>query len=229
MVYFLWRQQSLPGNQSEKPRGLGQSPSGITAAHHRKKNGNPTSFMPLPRKQIMNGSEVSSTCVMVSLSRFRKKYKDDLVIIVAQEILSCPCCEGDLFVRGTCRRQAINSAGSKVQYQLRVLQCRDCRRTHRELPDPLVPYKRYDGEAIMYIENDPSNAPCNIRSVPLILGWLAWFITYANHICESQSLILSTPLSKTSGKTRLQKFMSLVRIVVNSGNWSHNRTEFSYA
>ena len=229
MVYFLWRQQSLPGNQSEKPRGLGLSPSGITAAHHRKKNGNPTSFMPLPRKQIMNGSEVSSTCVMVSLSRFRKKYKGDLIIIVAQEILFCPCCEGDLFVRGTCRRQAINSAGDKVQYQLRVLQCRDCRRTHRELPDPLVPYKRYDGEAITYIENDPSNAPCNIRSVPLILGWLAWFISYANHICESQSLILSAPLSKTSGKTRLQRFMFLVRIVVNSGNWSHNRTEFSCA
>ena len=120
MVYFLWRQQSLPGNQSEKPRGLGQSPSGILAAHYRKKNGNPTSFMPLPRKQTMNGSEVSSTCVMVSLSRFKKKYKGDLIIIVAQEILSCPCCEGDLFVRGTCRRQAINSAGSKVQYQLRV-------------------------------------------------------------------------------------------------------------
>ncbi len=163
--------------------------------------------MPLPRKQIMSGSEVSSTCVMVSLSRFRKKYKGDLIIVVAQEILSCPCCEGDLFVRGTCRRQAINSAGSKVQYQLRVLQCRDCRRTHRELPDPLVPYKRYDGEAITYIENDPSNAPSSIRSVPLILGWLAWFNSYANHICESQSLILPAPLSKTSGKTRLQEFI----------------------
>jgi len=229
VVYFLWRQQSLLGNQSEKPRGPGQSPGDITVAHYRKKNGNPTSFMPLPRKQIMNGSEVSSTCVMVSISRFRKKLKGDLVIIIAQEIVSCPCCEGALYVRGTCRRQAINSAGDKVQYQLRVLQCRDCRRTHRELPDPLVPYKRYDGEAITYIENDPSNAPCNIRSVPLILGWLAWFISYANHICESQSLILSAPLSKTSGKTRLQRFMFLVRIVVNSGNWSHNRTEFSCA
>ena len=58
VIYFLWRQQSLPGNQSEKPRGLGQSPSGITVAHYRKKNGNLTSFMPLPRKQIMSESEV---------------------------------------------------------------------------------------------------------------------------------------------------------------------------
>jgi hypothetical protein len=229
VVYFLWRQQSLPGNQSEKPRGLGQSPSGILAAHYRKKNGNPTSFMPLPRKQTMNGNEVSSTWVMISLTHFKAERKGDLIVIISQEIIPCPYCEGDLFVRGTCRRQAINSTGLKDHYRLRVLQCRNCRKTHRELPFPLVPYKRYDGEAITYIENAPSDAPCCIRSVTLILGWLDWFISYANHVSESLSLMLSVPLPKTSGIVQLSDFMSLVRIVVNSGNWSHNRTEFSCA
>lgn len=185
--------------------------------------------MPLPRKQTMNGNVVFLTTVMVSLSQFKKKCKGDLIVIVALEFISCPCCGGELFTRGTCRRQAINSAGDVDHYQLRVLQCRNCRRTHRELPSPLVPYKRYDGEAITRIKSEPESAPCNNRTVDLILRWLEWFISYANHICESQSLILFVPLPKPSGKSLFSDFMALVRIVVNSGNWLHNRTEFSCA
>ena len=218
-----------PGKPKRKTPGSGAGPSVGFAVRYRKKNRNLTSFMPLPRKQIMNGNEVSSTWVMVSLTHFKTERKGDLIVIISQEIIPCPYCEGDLFVRGTCRRQAINSAGLKDHYRLRVLQCRNCRKTHRELPAPLVPYKRYDGEAITYIENAPSDAPCCIRSVTLILGWLDWFISYANHVSESLSLMLSVPLPKTSGIVQLSDFMSLVRIVVNSGNWSHNRTEFSCA
>lgn len=221
--------KSLLGNQSEKPRGLGQSPSVLADVHYRKKNGNPTFIMPLPRKQTMSGSEVSSTYVMVSISHFRKEHKGGLIIIIAQEIIPCPICEGELFTRGTCRRHAINSAGTTDHYQLRVLQCRECRRTHRELPAPLVPYKRHDGEAITDIANHPESAPCYRRTMELIQRWLTWFISYANHICESQSIILSIPLPKTSGKIHLPELMALVRIVANSGNWLHNRTEFSYA
>ena len=218
-----------PGKLKRKPPGSGAGPSVGFAVRYRKKNRNLTSFMPLPRKQTMNGNEVSSTWVMISLTHFKAERKGDLIVIISQEIIPCPCCEGDLFVRGTCRRQAINSTGLKDHYRLRVLQCRNCRKTHRELPFPLVPYKRYDGEAITYIENTPSDAPCCIRSVTLILGWLDWFISYANHVSESLSLMLSVPLPKTSGIVQLSDFMSLVRIVVNSGNWSHNRTEFSCA
>ena len=169
------------------------------------------------------------TNVMVSLSQFRKKCKGDLIVIIALEYIPCPYCGGELFTRGTCRRQAINSAGDVDHYQLRVLQCRNCKRTHRELPAPLVPYKRYDGEAITRIKSEPESAPCNSRTVELVQRWLEWFLSYANHIRESQSLILSVPLPKTSGKNLLSELLELVRIVANSGNWLHNRTEFSYA
>ena len=92
-----------------------------------------------------------------------------------------------------------------------------------------MPYKRYDGEAILFIENTPSQAPCDFRTVELIQNWLEWFISYAGHICESQRLILSISLPKASGKIQLPEFTFLVRIVVNSGNWLHNRTDFSCA
>ena len=199
------------------------------AVRFRKKSGNRIPVMHLLCKQTIIGNAVSMTHVMVSLAQFRKKIKGNLIVIIALEIIPCPFCGGELFTRGTCRRKAINSAGDTDHYQLRVLQCRNCGRTHRELPAPLVPYKRYDGEAITSIKSDPECAPCNNRTVDLILRWLEWFISYANHIRESQSLILSVPLSKTSGEILLPGFMTLVRTVVNSGNWLHNRTEFSCA
>ena len=180
--------------------------------------------MSLPCKQTMNENEVFLTHVMVSISHFKKVHKGDCFKIISQEIIACPRCNGELFTRGTCRRHAINSAGIREQYQLRVLQCRDCRKTHRELPSPIVPYKRYDGEVITQIANNPDKAPCYYRTMELLLRWLNWFIIYANHICESQSLILSIPLPKMIGAIRLPDLMALVRIVANSGNWSHNRT-----
>lgn len=40
------------------------------------------------------------------------------------------------------------SSGEKVKLVIRRLYCEACRRIHHELPDRLVPYKRYDAENI---------------------------------------------------------------------------------
>lgn len=175
----------------------------------------------------MIGSEVPLTYVMISIACPWKKRKGGIVIIVTPESIPCPICGGRLFTRGTCRRKAKNSAGITTIYQLRVLQCSCCHKTHREIPDFLVPYKRYEAEAIMHIASTPESAPCERRTSELIREWLAWFIVYANNIRESLSLILSMPLPKLTGKIDLLQLMILVRSVVNSGNWAHNRTEFS--
>ena len=79
----------------------------------------------------------------------------------------------------------------------------------------------------MHIAVHPESAPCNNHTFTLILNWLNWFLSYAKHICESQSFILHATLPKPIGKKRLTEFMALIRMVVNSGNWLHNRTEFT--
>ena len=167
------------------------------------------------------------THVMISISHSWKKCKGKIVVIVSLERIPCPICGGQLFTRGTCQRKAKDSAGLTTIYQLRVLQCSNCHKTHRELPDFLVPYKRYDAEAIVHIVSTPQTAPCESRTCDLLRVWLAWFIVYADHIRESLSLLLSTPLPKWSGKIHLRQLMMRVRLVANSGNWTHNRTEFS--
>ena len=76
-----------PGKLKRKPPGSGAGPSVGFAVRYRKKNRNLTSFMPLPRKQIMNGNEVSSTWFMISLTHFKAERKGDFIVIISQEII----------------------------------------------------------------------------------------------------------------------------------------------
>ena len=161
---------------------------------------------------------------MISISRFSKVIKNNIVIITGFELLPCPKCAGELYCRGTCHRHSIDSSGQVTDYRLRVLKCRECGKTHRELPESLVPYKRYDAATIIIMRDKPNDAPCSPSVQSRILKWLAWFIAYANHIRESQSLILAVTLPKAVGAIQLSSFISLVKIVVNSGFWSHNHS-----
>ncbi len=88
---------------------------------------------------------------MISVSRFTCLCKDDagkkLVIITGLEDVPCPNCGGTLFVHGTCRRW-LKLISRRVLLRLRVFQCRNCHKTHRELPDDIIPCKRYSASAL---------------------------------------------------------------------------------
>lgn len=62
----------------------------------------------------------------------------------------CPLCGSRLFSHGTCRRKSIEEDCLEIHH-LRVLKCRNCKKTHRELPDTLVPYKHYGRKLISAI------------------------------------------------------------------------------
>jgi len=166
---------------------------------------------------------------MISIARFRVERNGNLLVVRGLELLPCPVCEGELFCRGTCRRKTRSAYGETTLYQLRVLQCRHCGKTHRELPEPIVPHKRYDAEAIIQIRERPEEVICEPNVRTRIMAWLAWFVEYANHIQQSQSLILSAPLPKHSGEITVAVLSRLVRIVANSQNWLHNRSVWTVA
>ncbi|WP_243122238.1 DUF6431 domain-containing protein [Clostridium thermarum] len=60
----------------------------------------------------------------------------------------CPCCGGCLKVIGSRKREFINSEGAVVVLIIRRLRCCECEKIHHELPDILVPYKRYGSESV---------------------------------------------------------------------------------
>ena len=60
----------------------------------------------------------------------------------------CPHCEGSLTVIGSRPRTRRPPDGTRQILIIRRLYCEACERIHHELPDCLVPYKRYDAESL---------------------------------------------------------------------------------
>jgi hypothetical protein len=154
----------------------------------------------------------------------------------------CPCCTGSLKVVGSRPRKFIDSLGNAHVLIIRRLRCTDCKRIHHELPDILVPYKRYDSESIeaalngdhgLFVAADEST----------INRWRNWFKTVVNYHtgCLSSIAIrygkLSVEVISPLPKSALQRIWHyvgdaprwlsrIVRPVANSNLWLQTRSAF---
>lgn len=86
----------------------------------------------------------------------------------------CPCCSSKLEIIGSRRRKYINVLGEIITLVIRRLRCTQCNRVHHELPDILVPYKRYCSECIEAVVGDetPLMVPADEST---IYRWRSWF------------------------------------------------------
>jgi hypothetical protein len=92
----------------------------------------------------------------------------------------CSCCNGPLEVIGSRRRKYISDTGEKIALIIRRLRCKRCDRVHHELPDILVPYKRYCRESIE--ATITGNVPLTVAAdESTILRWRSWFRGLANY------------------------------------------------
>lgn len=90
------------------------------------------------------------------------------------EEISCPCCNAKLKVIGSRPRKYIKSDGSPHTLIIRRMRCTSCGKIHHEIPDILIPYKRYDNESIettLTAENNLSVA----AEKSTIKRWVSWF------------------------------------------------------
>ena len=157
----------------------------------------------------------------------------------SREPQRCPICSSELSVSGSRRRGLIEYSGEKKILKIRRLWCDRCRRTHHELPDLIVPYKRYSTEAIENILTDkPKNAddsPCELSTAKRIKFWFFLLREYCESTLESlmehwkndreiiSEILRLLPLSE------YQYFSAgwlanLVRLLVNSNRWLHTRS-----
>ncbi|MCD7866789.1 MAG: DUF6431 domain-containing protein [Clostridiales bacterium] len=94
----------------------------------------------------------------------------------------CPFCDGKLKVIGSRGRKVLRRDGSSGHLIIRRLRCGSCRHIHHELPDILVPYKRYDAETIenvvisfsdinKSIEKTSSDYPCEVSTAMRLRAW----------------------------------------------------------
>ena len=121
------------------------------------------------------------------------------------------------------------------------MRCKNCNRIHHELPDILVPYRRYEAESIERTVEDPTAAGIAADESTL-RRWRQWFVIWALYaagclesishrfekIVESSSTLPRTTLQ------RIGRFVGdapgwlarTVRPIVNLHLWIQTRSAF---
>ncbi|NLM78384.1 MAG: hypothetical protein GX173_09905 [Ruminococcaceae bacterium] len=154
------------------------------------------------------------------------------------------CCNCDylLEVCGSRRRGYIESSGERIVLVIRRLYCQSCKRIHHELPDLLVPYKRYDRESIESVLEETGQAQ-EAADDSTISRWRRWFSELEQHIyggllaaCHRLDKNFAESPDQLSGSL-LQRIHHLVgatpgwlgrivRILVTMNLWVQTRSAF---
>lgn len=158
------------------------------------------------------------------------------------EQIPCSCCGERLRVIGSRRRKYLTSQGLSQVLVIRRLKCDRCGRIHHELPDILVPYKRYASEAIEpVVANEPTLSVAVDEST--IMRWRQWFAKCAEHFAGClESIRIRFGHSSVEGPSdfslsvlrRIWHYVGnapawlarVVRSVANTNQWVHTRSAF---
>ena len=142
---------------------------------------------------------------------------------------------------GSRRRKLWESSGEQRSLVIRRLRCVTCRKIHHELPDCIVPYKRYESACV---ENVVASEPEEIVAAAdhsTLYRWRNWFRSQATHwmgclesIAIRFKLDVAEELSEPSQAAhhRFGRFVGdaagwlarVVRSVANSNFWIHTRS-----
>ncbi|WP_052410173.1 DUF6431 domain-containing protein [Paenibacillus durus] len=170
--------------------------------------------------------------------------KRSLVFFVrGAEEVPCPCCTENLEIIGSRERKVRGGGGELRQLVIRRLRCAGCRRIHHELPDLLIPYKRYDSRCIEQAVTEPEASVTACAETSTLRRWKVWFRVLSIYfILVLQALearmsglapgspeasdhlrMTSAPAFRQQGPGWLAR---LVRPVANAHLWVHTR--FAY-
>lgn len=89
-------------------------------------------------------------------------------------------------------RKYINVLGEVIILSIRRLRCVHCRRVHHELPDILIPYKRYGSDSIEAVITSGKSVAVSADESTLYRweGWFNHLITYILGCLQSISIRL---------------------------------------
>ena len=128
----------------------------------------------------------------------------------------CPICGGKLKYRDRRKRYVRDSEGHRLIYNLRRLRCQEksCGKLHTELPDVLIPYKRYTRETFEVVAGVRTpDIPTDERTHRKMRAWTRYFRQYFNmvHMWISTRLRLPPRLFYDLG--------DMVTLIVRGGHW----------
>jgi hypothetical protein len=127
------------------------------------------------------------------------------------EVVPCPCCGGSLSMIGSLYRKLSQSRGEQRLLVIRRLRCQNCRKIHHELPDCVVPYKRYESACV---ENGVSSEPAEIvvaADHSTLCRWRSWFRSQTTHLLGClASIAIRFGLDVAEGSSYLRKLHTIV-------------------
>jgi uncharacterized protein YbaR (Trm112 family) len=170
------------------------------------------------------------------------KIQSAVFFVRSMEQIFCPCCGGNLNVIGSRRRKYIKSSGESCVLIIRRLRCQQCNRIHHELPDILVPYKRYDSASIETVVTG-SSALSVAADESTIVRWRSWFRSHSTYFLGClDSIAIRFCQGTNKGafdlpRSVLQKIWQhtgnlvgwlgrIVRPITNVNLWVHTRSAF---
>lgn len=170
------------------------------------------------------------------------KTPKQVFFVRGREKIPCPCCGAQLKVIGSRPRRVIDSGGESIILIIRRLRCQACNRIHHELPDILVPYKRYRSDCIEAVVIDRTAAVVAVDESTLY-RWRRWFAAIAKHLigclrsiairyghepATEQFSLPPSPLRRIWLYVGDAPFWlaRAVRPVVNTNNWVQTRSVF---
>jgi hypothetical protein len=154
------------------------------------------------------------------------------------EQIPCPYCQSQLEPYDRRNRKYQNITGDQKILVIRRLRCCNprCRRIHAELPDFLVPYKRYAIDVIAAVlSGTAAIAPAEESTRQ---RWKNWYRQIRDHLLgvaasvrrnlqEINRTLLASPIRNSPFEISLLTgfgLSELVRLAVNTGNWITTRS-----
>lgn len=143
-----------------------------------------------------------------------------MFFVWSAEQVAAPCCGGELCVVGSRQRVWYKSSGEKAKLVIRRLYCEACSKIHHELPDLLVPYKRYDAESIEGALSVPPRTDVATDESTL-LRWKCWFLAWVVYAAGClQAIANRTGLPVISTSAEPQSALHVFgRLVGDAAGW----------
>lgn len=177
---------------------------------------------------------------MICIAKYQlilDKDNNNKYYVKSEESSICPVCSTpELKVIGSRKRGVLKGDGEAIILIIRRLRCLDCKRIHHELPDMLVPYKRYFSGIIEVIVDDTSDeVSCENSSIYRIKKWFREISGYIAGCLGSVAAQRGLEIIKSGSVfQRIKAYVGkgaswlarTVRTVVNTNNWLHTRSAF---
>lgn len=102
--------------------------------------------------------------------------------MVTEDESVCPDCGCGEMIHYDSVKRIVRTKGRKANYvRLRRLQCKECKRVHREIPSYIFPYKQYESEIINgVLEGNITSDTLGYEDYPCELTMITW-VTRISH------------------------------------------------